>query len=113
MLSAVLLAPAVAAPTPPPQAGQPQILGVELSPRNVHTGVQVSARVRTTLEVDRVEAKLPGRSMQLDRIGPGLFAGSIRLPWLPPFVRGARDVTFVARTAAGRWTQSAVSVTVY
>ena len=90
----------------------PQILGVTVSPTVVGSGSFVSATVTTTPGVVRVTAFAAGTSLDVPRVGPGLFRGSTTLPPLPPFAHGRYAVTFVAHDARGRSTQSAVGVTV-
>jgi hypothetical protein len=90
----------------------PQILGASVSPTVVGSGSTVSAVVRTTPGVVSVVAYAGGTSMAVPRVGSGRFAGSTTLPPLPSFAHGSYAVTFVARDARGRTTQSAVGVTV-
>jgi hypothetical protein len=99
-------------PKAAPAAVMPQILGASVSPTVVGSGSTVSATVRTTPGVVSVVAYAGGTSMAVPRVGPGLFEGSTTLPPLPPFAHGSYAVTFVARDAGGRSTQSAVGVTV-
>ncbi|MBV8369452.1 MAG: hypothetical protein JO036_11085 [Candidatus Eremiobacteraeota bacterium] len=99
--------PATSAPDP-----RPYILGASVSPSVVGSGTTVHAVVRTTPGVVTVVAFAGGSSMAVPRVGPGLFEGSTTLPPLPPFARGSYAVTFVARDARGRSTQSAVGVSV-
>jgi hypothetical protein len=104
--------PVARSPKAAPVAVMPQILGASVSPAVVGSGSTVSATVRTTPGVVSVVAYAGGTSMAMPRVGPGLFAGSTTLPPLPPFAHGSYAVTFVARDAGGRSTQSAVGVTV-
>ena len=90
----------------------PQILSATVSPAVVGSGSVVSARVRTTRGVVSVVAHAAGASVDVPRVGPGLFAGSTTLPPLPPFAHGRYAVTFVARDGRGATTQSAVAVLV-
>jgi hypothetical protein len=90
----------------------PQILGASVSPSVVGSGTTVHAVIRTTPGVVSVVAVAGGTSMPVPRVGPGLFEGSTTLPPLPPFAHGSYAVTFVARDAGGRSTQSAVGVSV-
>lgn len=101
-----------AMPKAAPAPVMPQILGASVSPTVVGSGSTVSATVRTTPGVVSVVAYAGGTSIAVPRVGPGLFEGSTTLPPLPPFAHGSYAVTFVARDAGGRSTQSAVGVTV-
>lgn len=115
-----ILRPAGARPAYPvahaaaPSAADPRpyILGVSVNPSVVGSGTTVHAVVRTTPGVVSVVAFAGGTSMAVPRVGPGLFEGSTTLPVLPSFVHGSCAVTFVARDARGRSTQSAVGVSV-
>jgi len=78
----------------------------------VGSGTVVSAVVRTTPGVVSVVASAGGVSIAVPRTGLGVFAGSTTIPPLPPFARGSYAVTFVARDALGRSTQSSVGVRV-
>ena len=99
--------------TPPAvAAGPPQILSAGVQPAVVGSGSVVSAVVRTTPGVVSVVAAAAGVSVPVPKVGAGLFEGSTTLPSLPPFASGRYAVTFIARDARGRTTQSAVGVTV-
>lgn len=92
--------------------GPPQILSAGVHPAVVGSGSVVSAVVRTTPGVVSVVVSGYGLSVPVPKVGTGLFEGSTTLPSLPPFARGNYAVTFIARDARGRTTQSAVGVTV-
>jgi hypothetical protein len=92
--------------------GAPQILGASVHPSVVGSGTVVSAVVRTTPGVVSVVATAAGVSIAVPRTGLGAFAGSTTIPPLPPFAHGSYAVTFIARDALGRSTQSAVGVRV-
>jgi hypothetical protein len=107
--SGVSVAAARQLPRPP---APPQILSASVSPAVVRSGSLVSAVVATTPGVVAVTAFAGGQAIGVPRVGIGRFAGSTRVPPLPPFVHGTFPVTFRARDARGAMTQTALSVTV-
>ncbi len=105
--------PAAASAAPAP--GPAQILSVSLSPTVVRSGTTVHALVRTTPAIVKMRAVVGAagdQSIDVPRLGSGLFGGSATIPDLPPFVHGPFAVTFVGVTAAGMSTQTAVTVEV-
>ena len=90
----------------------PYILSARVTPSTVSSGTTVSAWLSTTHGVVAVTAYAGGSSLALHRIAAGQFAVATTLPPLPPYVSGIFPVTFVARDARGRTTQTAVNVSV-
>jgi tetratricopeptide (TPR) repeat protein len=91
----------------------PQIFSVVVSPLSVQSYARVSGTVKTSPDVESVSVGVSGvPPIDVPRVGPGDFGGSVTLPFLPSYVHGVYAVTFTAHGAAGRTASAVVGVTV-
>ncbi len=101
-----LAAPANAASADPPPApvhGMPKILSVIMpEDRNFYAGQTIRSSVLTTPNVTYVEARINYRNSPFHRDGAGKFSLVYTIPWwLPPWLRHAWTLQFVARSIDG------------
>lgn len=92
----------------------PQIFSVVVSPLSVHSYSSVSGTVKTSSDVVSVSVGVVGvpTTINVPKLGPGNFSGSVTLPLLPAYVHGTYAVTFTAYDDAGQSTAAAVGVSV-
>jgi len=88
---------------PAPVHGIPRILSVDIpANRNFYAGQTIHGSVVTTPNVDYVEARIDYRNSPLHRDGAGRFSLDYTIPWwLPPWLRHAWTLQFVARSVDG------------
>jgi hypothetical protein len=91
---------------PPPAAGQPAILEIDLLDQTLHSGTPYSVRVRTSPDVTAINVSAMGQTYGMQGAGPGLFASDGQVPGGIPFFLLNRDytVTVTAITADKRST---------
>jgi len=91
---------------PPPAAGQPAILEIDMLDQTLHPGTAYSVRVRTSPDVTTISVEAMGQTYGMQGAGPGLFASDGQVPgFIPFFMLGrAYTVTITAQTADGRKT---------
>lgn len=97
---------------PPPAAGQPAILEIDMLDQVVHVGGPYSVRVKTSPDVTALNVITMGGSYAMQAAGPGLFASDGQVPNGVPFFMLNRSytVTIVASTADGRSTSVPISL---
>jgi hypothetical protein len=91
---------------PPPAAGQPAILEIDMLDETLHPGVAYSVRVRVSPDVTKINVEAMGQTYGMQAAGPGLFASDGQVPGFIPFFMLGRSytVTVTALTADGRST---------
>lgn len=90
----------------------PQI--VQISPRApiVSGGEHLRVRIETTSNVASVEARMDGFGQNLQRLGVGRWLFSYQVPQhLPPLLKHAYNMQFIARNVDGIRTTREISVT--
>ena len=89
---------------------QPRIVRIWVSQDAVSTGDLLSGHVTTTTNVAAVYLRLGPRSVPMRRASFGQFAGSFRVPWVPPFLHRSYTVSLVAVSGSGRKAQAEVTI---
>jgi hypothetical protein len=85
-----------------PPHGQPVIMSVWISARDIRAGQTVSGRVETSDNIGYVEARIDWRSMVLHQDAPGKFSLAYTVPWwLPPWLRHQWTVQIIAHSVDG------------
>jgi hypothetical protein len=97
---------------PPPAAGQPAIIEIDMLESTIHPGGPYSVRVKTSLDVTTLNVQTMGQTVGMQAAGPGLFATDGQVPGGVPFflLNRAYTVTIIAQTADGRSTSVPVTL---
>lgn len=91
---------------PPPAAGMPAILEIDMLDQIIHEGAPYSVRVKTSLDVTSISVSSMGQTYGMQAAGTGLFASDGNVPTGIPFffLNRSYAVTVTAKTADGRST---------
>jgi len=101
----------VATPAANPQA--PKILAIQLNKTDVRGGDVVSGTVVTSLSVASVEARIGGFGIGVPKVGPGRFALTYTVPYLPFFWHRGFAFDIVARNTAGEAAHRTITINVH